>query len=1193
MVRRTNSSDVGESAGQDTEGGGMVHSRDSVVESILQINADESELHSEEYQLRRLLQAIRNREGRFGLLFAVCNEPLNQKRLTEQIIANLPGERPVELQLNGGEVSLLDTLLTAPGDSEILIVYGIELLLPSADSHKVRREQTLQELQLRREQFRRLSRPVLIWMPEYVYSLIGQQAVDFWSWQSGGFFFESPKSIKADETVKRMSFRSPAFSHGLSSLIRNFTGHEQEVHRITTALSRGENVCISGIGGVGKTALAIHVAKLLIDDYPDGQLFIPLSPTERSLSDGLREAVQSLEPTANAPEDVAVLTSLYRSLLDGRRALIVVANAPNAASVRAFLPPANSSLLVTSRTGIKLPGLINVYLDQLSPAEAREMLLKLAPHVPMEIADQICAFCGYLPLAIHLAGSFLASAKEVDPADYLADLADESASSGSSPSGTAVGPVLNIIYSRLSPGAAKVFRRLGVFPGSFDATAEGAVCEDPNNESLNKLLKRELVFYDASSQRFNLHPLASQVAAAHLSAEEDHETRKRHAAHYLKVLWKADDLYNKGDFQSGIDLFDLEWANIQAGQAWAASHAEEDSEAASLCMDYPNAGAHLITLQRTPAEIIPWMESAIVAARLTNKRAVEIVHLGNIGNMYTMQGNTGRAIEYYEQALARAREVNDRRSEMLSLGSLGDSFYVRGDTERAIELHEQALSIARETADQKGEGHALSSLGVAYLRLGDTARAIRLHEQALEIARSSGELRNEGAELTHLGVSYATRGNARHAISFYEKSLEIAHKVGDVRLQSYVLGNIGSAYAALSDYRRAIQFYEQQLRVTRQLGDKDGEASALGNLGNAYKSLGEVRRAIEFHEQALSLSRSLGNHIGESYALGNLGNLYHLAGQSRRAIDFYEEALAISRKVGDLSHEAIALGSLGNAYSSLGDYHRALEFYQQELTIHREIGDRRHEASTLGNMGIVYDSLGDTKRAIEMHQEDLTIAREIGDRRGEGAALANLGNIHAESGDRARALEFYEQRLLLAREIGDRHGECSTLNNIGNIYASTNDFKRALPYYEQALAVSREVQDRRVEGHTLYNMSLALIGLRRQPEAIARAEAALKVLEEIEDPRAHIVRERLTRMRPSDPHAPVGYNIYCSTDPNLPKKDWIRLNDQPLPAPSFIDKAENRDPNSMYYYYMTSINASGLESAPSDVITMGSNPDKQ
>ncbi len=172
---------------------GAVPTWEEVRAEIVQIEKDLSTqvIGGQEHNFRRLKQSLRHSQGNFALFFVGYDGVPQRKLLVQRLRAELPDQNPVELQLNESDESLLDKLLAAPGTPEPLFVYGIEKLLPTGDAldRKLRREKTLHELQLQRERFRQLGRPLLLWMPEYAYAMIGQQAVDFWSWQRGAFFF--------------------------------------------------------------------------------------------------------------------------------------------------------------------------------------------------------------------------------------------------------------------------------------------------------------------------------------------------------------------------------------------------------------------------------------------------------------------------------------------------------------------------------------------------------------------------------------------------------------------------------------------------------------------------------------------------------------------------------------------------------------------------------------------------------------------------------------------------------------------------------------------------------------------------------------------------------------------------------------------------------------------------------------------
>ena len=429
-----------------------------------------------------------------------------------------------------------------------------------------------------------------------------------------------------------------------------------------------------------------------------------------------------------------------------------------------------------------LPGLKRVTLEQLSPVEARSLLQGIAPRVSDDTADRICFLCGYLPLAIRAAGSLLDVTADLAPETYAEQLQDERRRLeliGAEGVDLGVEASFGLSYARLTPDAARVFRRLAAFPATFDARAEEAVCEDPDHKHLSELLRRNLVRYNEETRRYSLHDLARLFADSRLSDDERHATRLRHATYFLTVFQKCDELYLKGGdaIKSGLAFFDAERQNIEAGQSWACQRSSGNEVAAQLCNQYPFAGVYVLMLRQHPREVISWLEAALAAARKLKDRASEEGHSGNWGNAYRGLGETRRAIELYNQALVIAREIGDRRGERNALNGLGLAYGQLKEVRRAIEFGEQALAVSREIGDRRSEGSALGNLGVAYKRLGETRRAVEFYQQQLTICREIGDHHGEGIALSNLGRALDILGERAKAIAHVEAALEIYEQI--------------------------------------------------------------------------------------------------------------------------------------------------------------------------------------------------------------------------------------------------------------------------------------------------------------------------------------------------------------------------------------------------------------------------------
>jgi tetratricopeptide (TPR) repeat protein len=611
--------------------------------------------------------------------------------------------------------------------------------------------------------------------------------------------------------------------HQLPTPPADFTGRADELKELLAAVKTG-GVTISGLqglGGVGKTALALKLAEQLKQDYPDAQFYLDLKGVTQPLTprDAMAYILRAYHPTAQLPEKEEELAPIYRSVLDGKRALLLMDNARDAQQVAPLIPPAGCLLLVTSRKHFALPGLFEKNLDKLPPNDARDLLLRIAPRLKKEKIDQVdelARLCDYLPLALRAVASALQEKKNISPADYARRLARERLKL------TEVDAVLQSSYQLLSDELRQRFRYLAVFPDTYDFVAAAAVWEVPPEAaqvSLGELLAYSLVEFDEITNRYVLHDLVRLFADNQLSTKGRLKAQKRHAGHYLEVMWATDALYKKGgeSMTQSLALFDLEVTNLQAGHDWVVAHQQDDNSIAEWCWKYPHAGVYCLSLRQHPHEQVRWLEPALAAARRLKRRDWEGVALGNLGIAYGKLGEYRRAIEYHEQDLRIAREIGDHQGEGNALGNLGLAYDSLGEYRRAIEYHEQRLKIAREIGDRQGEGQTLGNLGLAYFSLTEYRRAIEYHEQDLRIAREIGDRLGEG--------------NA--------------------------LGNLGTAYKNLGEYRRAIEYQEQHLKIAREIGDRLGEANALFNSAVALDQFGDRPAAIARAETALEIFEAI------------------------------------------------------------------------------------------------------------------------------------------------------------------------------------------------------------------------------------------------------------------------------------------------------------------------------------------------
>jgi tetratricopeptide (TPR) repeat protein len=498
---------------------------------------------------------------------------------------------------------------------------------------------------------------------------------------------------------------------------------------------------LRGMGGVGKTTLALKLAERLDGRCPDGEVYLDLKgvdPRPLPWQEAMAHILHAFHPEQRLPATDAELAGRYRSVLAGRPVLLLLDNAAGREQVEPLLVPGGDAVvLVTSRRRFHLPGLAACDLDTLPPADAVTLLRSIAPRVGAE-ATAIAEQCGYLPLAVRLAGATLAERDDLSPARYLQRLQaarlqalDEVAAS------------IRLSEEQLPEPVRARWCELGVLVGGFEAAWAAAVWgadEATADGYLGTLRRGSLLDWDDETQTYRLHDLVRAYGRDRMDEATRSEAERRHARFFCQMIGDADDLYQKGGavIAEALRVFDKAWLNAQAGCAWARARLQEDAEAARLCRDYANRSPYVRSLRQHPQDQVAWSETVIQAARQLNDRRGEGQALGNLGLAYAALGQAQRAIESYQHHLAIAREIGDRHGEGTALGNLGLAYHSLGQAQRAIEFYQQHLAIAREVGDCAGEAMASWYLGLMYEQQGDLAPALACLEAGVRFEQEIG-----------------------------------------------------------------------------------------------------------------------------------------------------------------------------------------------------------------------------------------------------------------------------------------------------------------------------------------------------------------------------------------------------------------------------------------------------------------------
>jgi tetratricopeptide (TPR) repeat protein/transcriptional regulator with XRE-family HTH domain len=763
-----------------------------------------------------------------------------------------------------------------------------------------------------------------------------------------------------------------------------FTGRSAELARLDALIPVAKNdatdgpvviSAVSGSAGAGKTALAMRWAHQAAERFPDGQLYVNLrgyDPEQPvSASEALAGFLRALGvPSRDIPVDEAERAARYRSLLAGRRMLVVLDNAATEDQVRPLLPgKAGVMVLVTSRDS--LPGLVardgaqRLELDVLPTADAISLLRALigervdaAPEAARTLAEQ----CARLPLALRVAAELAAVRPHTPLAELTTELASEEKRLDLLDAGgdrrAAVTSVFSWSYYQLPAAAARMFRALGLHPGpDFDRFAAAALAGTGADEAgrLLILLARAHLIQPVGSQRFGMHDLlrayAARLASAHEGMQARRAARTRLFDYYLASVVAAMNVLvpvERRDFDRPAETIvpeltgplariwlDAERGTLVAVAAYTARHGWPRCtiRLAETLFRYLDGEYH--------AEALAIYTYAEQAARACGDHVAQIRVLTRIAGFYCWQARFPQALDRYQAALAAAEAVDDRACKLLILTDLGGMRLQQGRYRQAVQCHEQALALARELASTLAEVIALDNLATIYLLQG--------HYQ--------------------LGLEYQQRAFALYRQVAPPADVAVLPPAG-----------LGGDHHLQGRYQQIVVYYRRHIALSRQLGDRYGEADTLIRLGRISHLLDRLEQALSYHLEALALFQDAGDRSREADALNGIGECLVASNQQAKAHARHAAALTLARETGDRQQQGRALAGLAAAELIQGSYERAIGYYRQALPMFRDIGDSGGEISALNGAGECLLAAGDQAHARSYLLAALALARDTGDR---------------------------------------------------------------------------------------------------------------------------------------------------------------------------------------------------------------------
>ncbi|MGZ3146410.1 NB-ARC domain-containing protein [Lentzea chajnantorensis] len=628
----------------------------------------------------------------------------------------------------------------------------------------------------------------------------------------------------------------PTMLHSLPA-VTELVGRERELCELIglgTAEPAGV-VVVTGPPGVGKTSLAVAAAHRLAAHFPDGCLAVDLGGSgDRPM--GADEALERMlralgVPARGVPEAEADRVELFRALLRDRRVLVLLDNAVDEAHVRPLLGTGHRGVtLVTCRR--VLAGLTTASWISVAPLTAESGVALLASIVgddvvrgEPDVAAELVALCGNLPLAIRIAGNRLATRPHWSLSYLVSQLRDERMRLSSLSAGDLqLRSAFEVSFRRLSPFARRVLRRLAVIPGEhFDEALAAVATGAPRPEVgalLDELVEASLLDTARSPGRLRFHDLLRLFAAERLAQEEPEDVREQLRDHTLRYLLDTATAAGASVFRSPADADGSPFPSQESAGDWLVRE-----------------GTNWSAAQREAAAL---------------GRHAEVLGLAQAMHWFAdSQEFDYRWDEVYRLGLEAARRLGDQVAEVDMLNQLGWAQYMcRNDNELALRTSSRALALAEEIGDHRGKAFAHCYLGVELTRLGKAEEGLAHLRVAHELSAEYGFFEMRYWMRSTLGVALQEAGRYEDALAVHQTLLTEAHEHRHEAGQEVVrwvmmlmTENIGLCLAGLGRWREAAESHHEARRLAVENESAHHEADQAVREGLAWRAAGEPDRA--------------------------------------------------------------------------------------------------------------------------------------------------------------------------------------------------------------------------------------------------------------------------------------------------------------------------------------------------------------
>ncbi|MFF9156816.1 tetratricopeptide repeat protein [Streptomyces sp. NPDC014846] len=795
---------------------------------------------------------------------------------------------------------------------------------------------------------------------------------------------------------------------------------------------------VMGMGGVGKTALALQAAHRARGRFTGGVLFADLygySPQqERTPGEVADQFLGALGvkradiPVTSQGKLDAWRIALDRLTAEGRPLLVVLDNVRSVGQVSALLPQPPHRGLVTSRQSLAALG-HRVDLAPLTPREAVDLVQQVLcaggtrderVSAEPEAAERLAELCGYLPLALEIMAALLRSEPDRSLASQVQELTDartrlsviaiKETDAESRP--MALRASFDLSYRHLTPAQAGAFRLLSVAPGPNISTTAA-----------------EALLGDAGAQR-----LLADLSRAHLVTK----SRGRWSMHDLVRLYAEE----QGDEHADGDQRDA--AVTRLLEHYLTNSVAADTHLIAI----PGYKSPRFDGRRHALEWLDAEQANLVAAATAAPR------LGHPGVAKALAWSLARYFEH-------RRHFDD-----------------------LITLSAAARDISREDGDRAVEGTVVDNLGLGLRHLRRFEEAVAAHTEAAKIFRQLKDRGQEALALNHVGIALSGAGRTEEAITAYMEAKRLLAPIPESpHLAASIEGNLGAALGEAGRYDEAIKAHKRAAKTFRRIRDRSEEGAALSSLGGVLQHVGKYDEAVAVHSRAVRIHARLDDPQREAGALNNLGATLHLKGRTKEAVDALGRAAELFQTVGDRYGEASALINLGNALRQTDCSAEAVSILTQAARIFQEFRIDGYEAKARQALGEVLVALDRAEEAVTAFSRAAVLCRASGDHSHEGMSLLSSAAALEAADLPDEAAAGYAQAATAFERADDAPARGWALTNRADALLRAGRTGEALSAADTALEHNRRVvADGSVEFTHVLGHALMLLARLREGE---------------------------------------------------------------------------------------------------------------